>query len=223
MAQQAPLSKSLSVQNSAACPLTLANGFTSAARRVRTPGHIRASIRTSASATRRPGKLTVQRDLPFAMQMTATYHGTKGTHGPQEILPNSYPLGEAESVPELPFGIRLRNVERKLDTRGGAAPIAAQAAKWICGVADVHLFEVDRRRCVFGRTGAHDGERAAGRRNRRLCRRRRRRSRRTGSIRGPSGRSRASISANCSRAGAIHQRTRDSEAARCWAAGEAEC
>ena len=60
-----------------------------------------ASIPTSASAMCRPGILPVQRDLPFALQMTATYRGIKGTHGPQEILPNSYPLGEANPCPEL--------------------------------------------------------------------------------------------------------------------------
>jgi hypothetical protein len=52
MAQQAPLSKSLSVQNSAACPLTLAN----ASARVRQSRSTRlASIRISASDTRRTG------------------------------------------------------------------------------------------------------------------------------------------------------------------------
>ena len=34
----------------------------------------------------------MQRDLPWALQMTATYLGVKGTHGAQEFLPNSYPL-----------------------------------------------------------------------------------------------------------------------------------
>jgi trimeric autotransporter adhesin len=48
--------------------------------------------------------LGVQRDMPFAMQLTATYLGTKGTHGPQEILPNSYPLGEANPCPGCPSG-----------------------------------------------------------------------------------------------------------------------
>ena len=46
----------------------------------------------------------MQRDLPFALQMTATYSGTKGTHGPQEILPNSYPLGAANPCPGCPSG-----------------------------------------------------------------------------------------------------------------------
>jgi hypothetical protein len=48
--------------------------------------------------------LSVQRDLPFALQMTATYSGIKGTHGPQEILPNSYPLGTTNPCPSCPSG-----------------------------------------------------------------------------------------------------------------------
>ena len=40
--------------------------------------------------------LSVQRDLPAALQMTATYTGTKGTRGKQEILPNTYGLGVAD-------------------------------------------------------------------------------------------------------------------------------
>jgi hypothetical protein len=47
--------------------------------------------------------VSVQRDLPFALQMTATYNGIKGTHGPQEILPNSYP-GTANPCPSCPLG-----------------------------------------------------------------------------------------------------------------------
>ncbi len=42
--------------------------------------------------------------MPFALQATATYTGIKGTHGPQEILPNSYPLGEANPCPSCPSG-----------------------------------------------------------------------------------------------------------------------
>jgi len=101
MAQQAPLSKSLSVQNDAACPLTLANGFAQCAAVTSETYGIDPNFRVGYA---QEWKLEVQRDLPFAMQMTATYLGTKGTHGPQEILPNSYPLGEANPCPSCPSG-----------------------------------------------------------------------------------------------------------------------
>jgi hypothetical protein len=38
-------------------------------------------------------QLSLQRDLPFSLQMVATYTGIKGTRGVQEILPNSYAPG----------------------------------------------------------------------------------------------------------------------------------
>ncbi len=98
MAQQYPLSKSLSVQNSTSCPLTLANGFSCPS--VNTFG-IDPNFRIGYAQA---WQLAVQRDLPFALQMTATYQGTKGTHGPQEILPNSYPLGAPNPCPGCPSG-----------------------------------------------------------------------------------------------------------------------
>jgi hypothetical protein len=98
MAQQFPLSKSLSVQNSTSCPLTLANGFSCPS--VNTFG-IDPNFRIGYAQA---WQLSVQRDMPFALQMTATYQGTKGTHGPQEILPNSYPLGAPNPCPGCPSG-----------------------------------------------------------------------------------------------------------------------
>ena len=92
MAQQAPLSKSLTVANSVACPLTLANGFTPCASVTSDSFGIDPNFRIGYVQT---WQLSVQRDLPFALQMTVAYTGVKGTHGPQQILPNSYPLGES--------------------------------------------------------------------------------------------------------------------------------
>ena len=98
MAQQSPLSKSLNVADSTACPLTLANGFASC---ISDLFGIDPSFRIGYAQS---WQVSVQRDLPFALQMTATYSGIKGTHGPQEILPNSYPLGEANPCPSCPSG-----------------------------------------------------------------------------------------------------------------------
>lgn len=101
MAQQFPLSKSLSVQNTPANPLTLADGFN--AQPATTPNTF------GIDPNFRPGyaqnwQLSVQRDLPGSLQMTATYLGTKGTHGTQEFLPNTYPLGTINPCPACPAG-----------------------------------------------------------------------------------------------------------------------
>ncbi|HEV2132667.1 MAG TPA: carboxypeptidase regulatory-like domain-containing protein [Terracidiphilus sp.] len=101
LAQQAPLSKSLSVQNSAACPLTLADGFPACSATTSDTFAVDPNFRVGYSQI---WNLSVQRDLPFAMQITGTYTGTKGTHGSQALLPNSYPIGEANPCPGCPSG-----------------------------------------------------------------------------------------------------------------------
>jgi hypothetical protein len=101
MAQQYPLSKSLSVQNSTACPLTLASGFTPCASVTQDTFAIDPNFRIGYLQA---WFLQVQRDMPFALQATATYRGYKGTHSPQEILPNSYPLGTTNPCPSCPVG-----------------------------------------------------------------------------------------------------------------------
>ena len=88
MDQQAPLSKSLQLVNSAANPLTLANGFNALP-------NVNQDI-AAVNPNFRPGyvqawNLSVQRDLPGSLVMQATYRGTKGTHLMQAFVPNTYP------------------------------------------------------------------------------------------------------------------------------------
>jgi trimeric autotransporter adhesin len=101
MSQQFPLSKSLVVQNTPTNPLTLADGFN--APPATTPNTF------GIDPNFRPGyaqnwNLSVQRDLPGSLQMTATYLGIKGTHGTQEFLPNTYPVGANDACPACPSG-----------------------------------------------------------------------------------------------------------------------
>ncbi|MCX6628754.1 MAG: TonB-dependent receptor [Candidatus Solibacter sp.] len=101
MAQQSPLSKSLSVQNSPLNPLTLANGFNT------TPGvtpntfAIDPDFRIGNAQT---WQVSAQKDLPAAMVMTATYSGIKGTRAVQAFLPNTYPAGAVDPCPLCPSG-----------------------------------------------------------------------------------------------------------------------
>lgn len=101
MSQQFPLSKSLNVQNTPANPLTLADGFN--ASPATTPNTF------GIDPNFRPGyaqnwQVSVQRDLPGSLQMTATYLGIKGTHGTQEFLPNTYPADGVNPCPACPSG-----------------------------------------------------------------------------------------------------------------------
>ncbi len=98
MAQQAPLSKSLTVQNSAANPLTLADGFSGVpATTYAVDPHFRTGYAQSWQAS-------VQGELPAALAYTATYLGTKGTRGMQMFLPNTYPSGAANPCEACPAG-----------------------------------------------------------------------------------------------------------------------
>jgi hypothetical protein len=101
LAQQAPLSKSLSVENSSACPLTLANGFTPCSSTTSDAFAVDPNFRVGYAQT---WQLAVQRDLPGALQLTAAYLGIKGTRGVQQFLPNTYPIGATSPCPSCPLG-----------------------------------------------------------------------------------------------------------------------
>jgi hypothetical protein len=101
MAQQFPLSKSLSVQNSAANPLTLANGFNASPASTPNTFGIDPNYRVGYAQN---WQVSIQRDLPGSLQLTATYLGIKGTHGTQEFLPNTYPFGAVNPCPACPAG-----------------------------------------------------------------------------------------------------------------------
>lgn len=93
MAQQAPLSKSLRVSNTPETPLTLASGFPSTGVAGATTFAVDPHFRVGYSQN---WQLTVQRDLPAALQMTAGYSGGKGTRAQQQFLPNTFPAGALE-------------------------------------------------------------------------------------------------------------------------------
>ncbi len=101
MAQQSPLSKSLRVQNSPANPLTLANGFNASSTSTANTFAVDPNFRVGYSQN---WQLSVQRDLPASLVLTALYQGSKGTRGMQEFLPNTYPVGALNPCPACPTG-----------------------------------------------------------------------------------------------------------------------
>ena len=105
MAQQAPLSRSVSVANGPSCPLTLANGFINCAGTTPDNYAVDPNYRVGYA---QDWDLSAQQDLPGALVVTATYLGTKGTRGMQEFLPNTYPLGGMNPYPGLPVGFIYR-------------------------------------------------------------------------------------------------------------------
>jgi trimeric autotransporter adhesin len=101
MAQQSPLSKSLSVSNSAANPLTLANGFLASPDITTNTFAVDPNLRIGYAQI---WTTSVQRDLPRSLVLIVSYTGIKGTRGLQEFLPNTYPAGAANPCPTCPSG-----------------------------------------------------------------------------------------------------------------------
>lgn len=116
MAQQAPLSTSLNVQRSASCPLTLATGFLNCPGTTPDGFAVDPNLRVGYVQA---WQLQAQRDLPGALVMTATYLGTKGTHGTQEFLPNTYPIGAVNPCPQCPVGFVYRTSGGNLEREAG--------------------------------------------------------------------------------------------------------
>lgn len=98
MAQQSPLSKSLSVQGNG---LTMATGFNAPPSNTPDTFAIDPNFRVGYAQN---WQLSVQRDLPGSLVITATYLGVKGTHARQYSLPNTDPVGAVNPCPACPVG-----------------------------------------------------------------------------------------------------------------------
>jgi trimeric autotransporter adhesin len=101
MDQQSPLSKSFTVQNSPVDPLTLANPFIPAANSLTTSFGVDPNFKVGNAQT---WTLSLQKDLPWGMQMQANYTGVKGTRLTQEFYPNTYPYGGTSPCATCPVG-----------------------------------------------------------------------------------------------------------------------
>jgi hypothetical protein len=89
------------VQNTAANPLTLANGFNASPNITTDSFALDPNFRMGYSQN---WQVSVQRDLPGSLVATATYLGIKGTRGMQEFLPNTYPAGAVNPCAACPTG-----------------------------------------------------------------------------------------------------------------------
>jgi hypothetical protein len=105
MAEQAPFSTSLSEANSSGCKLTLVSGFQQCTGAAADTFGIDPNLRVGYAQN---WQVSAQRDLPWALVVTASYLGTKGTHGMQEFLPNSYPIGATNPCPACQSGFVYR-------------------------------------------------------------------------------------------------------------------
>ena len=93
MSQQSPLSTTLNVVNSASNPLTLANAFYAPPNISQDNFGIDPNFRIGYAQS---WNVVLQRDLPGALQMTATYMGIKGTRAQQAFYPNTFAPGSSD-------------------------------------------------------------------------------------------------------------------------------
>ena len=105
LAQQAPFAESVSANNGT-CPQTLRTGPSQCAANTADTFGIDPNFRAGYAQV---WQLSVQRDLPAALQLVASYLGVKGTRGTQEFLPNTYPLGAVNPLPSAPVGFLYRS------------------------------------------------------------------------------------------------------------------
>jgi hypothetical protein len=105
MAEQAPFATSISVANSASCPLTLAYGFRNCAGTTADTYAIDPNFHIGYA---QDWQLSMQTDLPGAFVLKVSYLGIKGTHGVQQFLPNTYAPGGSNSYQGRPVGFVYR-------------------------------------------------------------------------------------------------------------------
>jgi len=101
MAQQPPLSTSSSAQRSAELPLTMATGFLTLSANPINTFAVDPAFRLGYAHN---WQASLQRDLPHSLTVVATYLGSKGSHLPQEFLPNTYAPGAANPCLSCPSG-----------------------------------------------------------------------------------------------------------------------
>jgi hypothetical protein len=117
LAQQPPLSTTLSVASTAANPLTLANGFVSIPGATANTFAVDPGFRVGSAHN---WQVSLQRDLPGSLNVMTTYLGTKGSRLMQQFLPNTFPSGAANPCPACPTGFVY------LASNGSSARHAAQ-------------------------------------------------------------------------------------------------
>ncbi len=101
LAQQPPLSTTVSAESTRAHPLTLANGFLPSTTGTPNTFAVDPDLRVGYAHN---WQMLAQRDLPASLTISATYLGTKSSHLLQEFLPNTYPIGAVNPCLACPSG-----------------------------------------------------------------------------------------------------------------------
>ena len=136
MAQQSPLSKSLQVANTPTTPLTLANGF------IGDPNITATTFAVDPNFQHRihPDLADIRPARPaFRAANGRDIRGNQGHALATGVSAEYLPHGSARSLPYVPIGIHVSNLQRQFDPARRDIPIAAPAAKRAHRGAAVHL------------------------------------------------------------------------------------
>jgi trimeric autotransporter adhesin len=133
MATQAPFANSVSQANSSSCKLTLANGFSPCSTAATDTFGIDPNLRVGNAQI---WQLSLQRDLPWALVGSLAYYGTKGTHGMQEFLPNTYPIGGVNPCPTCETGFVYRTSGGNLMRNAGQVQLRRRLRSGLTATLD---------------------------------------------------------------------------------------
>ncbi len=120
MSQQAPLSKSLNAINTLTNPLTIANAFFADPNIAVDNFAVDPNFRIGYAQS---WNVVLQRDLPAALIMTATYLGVKGTRAQQAFYPNTYAPGAVSPCPSCPSGFLVETSNGNSSRESGAVQL----------------------------------------------------------------------------------------------------
>jgi hypothetical protein len=101
LAQQPPLAKAFRAANGLADLRTIENAFASVPQGITNTFAVNPRFKVGIAQN---WQVSIQRDLPASLLVTATYLGTRGSRLPQQFLPNTYPAGAANPCPSCPAG-----------------------------------------------------------------------------------------------------------------------
>jgi hypothetical protein len=130
MAQQPPFSKALRVQNTPETPLTLATAFGITPPSLANTFAVDPDFQVGYSQN---WQVSVQRDLPAALVMIATYSGGKGSRGLQTFLPNSFAPGAIDTCPTCPRGFTYLASNGNSNRNSGAIEIRRRLRAGLTG------------------------------------------------------------------------------------------
>ena len=104
MADQPPLATTGNAIRTADDPLTLEDGFAASPDITQNTFAVDPDFR---AATAQNWQIYVQRDVPIALTVAASYLGTHGSRLVQQFVPNTFPEGGLNPCPTCPIGFRF--------------------------------------------------------------------------------------------------------------------